>query len=937
MRPMPAEWSVPTPPHTIEDPHDDAAATVVCPPLDEQTHPEPMKAAPPALVVTESISKSNSRIQQSNSQTRIRRASFTQGHSSSTLRPAPIHEEVPDPKVHPMLHPRVRSQVKAFTASVAFKATGGVALCIALFGSGLFILFDVPDSWGTGLQDVLMVAVTIYFMVEIVTLSLAGDNYWMSFFFFMDILGTISMVFEISFILGNAGKTNLSKEEVNPLLLRSARAAKIGARSAQLTKLFKCSSYMNRHDAGSATDPKNGRRVHDAKVLKKRLSLTLSTKVSMLTVVLIIGVPLFSLARYPQADLSMDSFIKRLELDYLRSKDMLAANPNQNGANFFRVSVEDMKKFYDGYLYSPYELVGYPEKIAVDGKTISIPGASLVHDRGPRRNENINELFAPKCLVKRAGCEGDVQASVRFDFTKQNQMDAVWDISLVLFVILCMILESFDLNRTLDVMLVRPVETMLGTVTMMAKILSTVTSFAEITKESSVGSIDIEAGMSESQLLEQVFMKLAKLTKDFLQQGRGVDQFDTLDDESKGVVFEIMQIGGGSGDEQLVAFREVSERISPVQGNVVENLPVDRSVIESWDLDIVNLSSDAQFKVMQFIFFDSKIGKIVGRFWSSLGTFHRFHELVKGGYLDIPYHNYFHSCDVVASVFRMFLQMRCDEWLSDIDMFALLVSAMCHDIGHPGKTTPFLVETMHELAVRYNDRSPLENMHCATLFELCKNQSADAFARFDKSTFKQARKVCVASILHTDNALHFEMVKEVSKAYDVTSDICDAQAKDPNVFSQAYIDEVLFKDQSMWHKLILHLADISNPLKPFTLARAWAARVQDEFFAQGDEEKQLGIPVGMLNDREKMTRSGTEHGFIVFLVAPLAVAAVGAFPALLPLATQMVVVLQEWRTLWVQQTDPTPEDIKKREADIQRIHEQVESSRQRNPVASIRT
>lgn len=32
-----------------------------------------------------------------------------------------------------------------------------------------------------------------------------------------------------------------------------------------------------------------------------------------------------------------------------------------------------------------------------------------------------------------------------------------------------------------------------------------------------------------------------------------------------------------------------------------------------------------------------------------------------------------------------------------------------------GVNNQFLVETTHEVAVKYNDRSPLENMHCATL------------------------------------------------------------------------------------------------------------------------------------------------------------------------------------------------------------------------------
>ena len=38
------------------------------------------------------------------------------------------------------------------------------------------------------------------------------------------------------------------------------------------------------------------------------------------------------------------------------------------------------------------------------------------------------------------------------------------------------------------------------------------------------------------------------------------------------------------------------------------------------------------------------------------------------------------------------------------------MAALGHDIGHPGVNNGFLSEVGHELAMQYNDRSPLENM-----------------------------------------------------------------------------------------------------------------------------------------------------------------------------------------------------------------------------------
>merc|ERR1712050_325898 len=103
------------------------------------------------------------------------------------------------------------------------------------------------------------------------------------------------------------------------------------------------------------------------------------------------------------------------------------------------------------------------------------------------------------------------------------------------------------------------------------------------------------------------------------------------------------------------------------------------------------------------------------------------------------------------------------------------------------------------------------------------------------------------------------------------------------------------KHKLLWLELFLHLADVSNPLKPFKTCHTWAQRVLDKFFDQGDEEKQLGIPVGMLNDRDKVNRPGSQHGFINFLVAPLVTGSVRVFPALQPLANQMLANMDGWK------------------------------------------
>merc|ERR1712100_855567 len=193
-------------------------------------------------------------------------------------------------------------------------------------------------------------------------------------------------------------------------------------------------------------------------------------------------------------------------------------------------------------------------------------------------------------------------------------------------------------------------------------------------------------------------------------------------------------------------------------------------------------------------------------------------------------------------------------YLSGLDRFALVVSAVCHDVGHPGMNNPFLVETGHELALRYNDKSPLENMHCAKLFEIVQTTRAAIFSELAKSQYQEMRKICIEAILHTDMVHHFAMVKEVQMLYEVNSMMLDTSREmymeDPSEFPTKEALEVFRQNDTKKtiRNLTLHLADLSNSMKPFRVARIWAWQVLEEFFLQGDLEKEAGIQVQTLND-----------------------------------------------------------------------------------------
>ncbi len=48
---------------------------------------------------------------------------------------------------------------------------------------------------------------------------------------------------------------------------------------------------------------------------------------------------------------------------------------------------------------------------------------------------------------------------------------------------------------------------------------------------------------------------------------------------------------------------------------------------------------------------------------------------------------------------------------------------------------------------------------------------------------------------------------------------------------------------------MVHCADLSNPTKPLQLYRQWTDRIMEEFFSQGDRERERGMEISPMCDK----------------------------------------------------------------------------------------
>ena len=203
------------------------------------------------------------------------------------------------------------------------------------------------------------------------------------------------------------------------------------------------------------------------------------------------------------------------------------------------------------------------------------------------------------------------------------------------------------------------------------------------------------------------------------------------------------------------------------------------------------------------------------------GLLRTFFREVLAKYEKNPYHGALHGADVLQGVHALLASnARFEGALGEDTLLIVLVAALAHDVGHPGLTNAFLVESSHELAVRYNDHSPLENMHARVALDLAKPW----LSTMDRDVQKRARFTWIELVLATDMKEHaaaiFGLEHELSKNPDY-------DAAEPG-------------NHTTCLKIFIHAADLSNPTKAWPTYERWTKCIMEEFYAQADKEKADG-------------------------------------------------------------------------------------------------
>ncbi|KAL7918894.1 hypothetical protein ACQKWADRAFT_216755 [Trichoderma austrokoningii] len=241
----------------------------------------------------------------------------------------------------------------------------------------------------------------------------------------------------------------------------------------------------------------------------------------------------------------------------------------------------------------------------------------------------------------------------------------------------------------------------------------------------------------------------------------------------------------------------------------------------------------------------------------------------------VPYHNFRHVVDVLQATFNFLVHIGSfppyPTWsqpspkvirspiaalVSPYEALTLLITAIGHDVGHPGVNNGFLTTLNAPLAQLYNDRSVLESFHCAAYSQILRRYWPAVFED------RKMRSLMISSILATDMGVHFDYMKKLG----ALKEKLDSDRNIDN-WNGRQLDET----KILACALLIKCADISNVARRHSTALKWMHMLSEEFSRQASMEDELEIKSSLMAAPKKdiLSLSNAQLGFMNMFAIPL--------------------------------------------------------------------
>jgi hypothetical protein len=242
---------------------------------------------------------------------------------------------------------------------------------------------------------------------------------------------------------------------------------------------------------------------------------------------------------------------------------------------------------------------------------------------------------------------------------------------------------------------------------------------------------------------------------------------------------------------------------------------------------------------------------------------HRFLRALEACYGDHEYHNSMHGADVALGVHHFIANFGLTARLTKLELLAALVGALVHDFNHPGTNNGHEVRAGTERALMHTD-AILERHHLHSTFKLLAAPDFDLFGAMPADDRETCRNLIVEMVLATDLKRH----ENITSTLRTLAAQHGATAAGLENFTSPFQAQALVKVPLLL-QVAIKFADLSHCFRPFHIHKHWVERITNEFWALGDRERQLGIAVSPLCDRDKdCDVPKSQVGFFTFVCVP---------------------------------------------------------------------
>ncbi|XP_070636595.1 cone cGMP-specific 3',5'-cyclic phosphodiesterase subunit alpha' isoform X2 [Bos indicus] len=242
------------------------------------------------------------------------------------------------------------------------------------------------------------------------------------------------------------------------------------------------------------------------------------------------------------------------------------------------------------------------------------------------------------------------------------------------------------------------------------------------------------------------------------------------------------------------------------------------------------------------------------------------HELIKCGLRLFFEINVVEKFKVPVEVLTrwMYTTGRLKKYYTDLEAFAMLAAAFCHDIDHRGTNNLYQMKSTSPLA-RLHGSSILERHHLEYSKTLLQDESLNIFQNLNKRQYETVIHLFEVAIIATDLALYFNCLFFRKRTmFQKIVDACEKMETEEEAIKYVTIDPT---KKEIIMAMMMTACDLSAITKPWEVQSQVALLVANEFWEQGDLERTVlqQQPIPMMDRNKKDELPKLQVGFIDFV------------------------------------------------------------------------